>query len=222
MRLHYATGMIRHSLLAVLLIPGIAQAVICKTVDADGVVSYADVPAAECPQKVDLPDYSRYAPRLVPEAAAEDAGTAAAPPFTGYRSIDIVQPNAGGSVRNNEGKVPVSILLDPSLQPGHRVSLIVDGRPLSATFDGLAIELSGVQRGSHELQAVVADASGKRLIQSSPVQFTMRQASRLEPLRQQQDDGAQAGAEPQDEGPQQVSAEGDAPAVVETQSTVGE
>jgi hypothetical protein len=198
-----------------------AQAVICKTVDADGVVSYADVPAAECPQKVDLPDYSRYAPRLIPEAAAEDAAAPARERFTGYKSIDIVQPKPGGSVRNNEGKVPVSILLDPALQPGHRVGLIVDGRALSGTFDGLAIELSGVQRGTHELQAVISDASGKRLIQSSPVQFTMRQASRLEPLRQE---GGEAQPAPGDSaGQQQGTGEASGgPAVVETQPTAGE
>ena len=180
------------TLVAVLtLLPGLASAVICKTIDAEGQVSYADVPAAECPQPMKLPDYSRYAPRLIPGTATEAAppAEAGAARFTGYTSMTIVRPKPGDSVRNNEGKVTVAIVLEPELQPGHRVTLLVDDRPLSATFDSVAVELSGVQRGTHSLRAVVADASGKRLIESSPVDFTMRQASRLEPQRQ---DGAAA------------------------------
>ena len=72
----------------------------------------------------------------------------------------IVQPQAGGAVRNDDGRVPVFIALEPGLQRGHRVTLTIDGRPLSSTFDDLSIELSGVQRGSHELQAAISDATG--------------------------------------------------------------
>lgn len=158
-----------------------AFAVICKTMDADGVVSYAEVPATECPQEVKLPPYSRYSPRLLPETGAADPGAPGETRFTGYKSIRIERPKAGSSVRNDDGRVLVSIGLEPALQPGHRVTLLVDGRPLANTFDGLSIELSGVQRGDHSLRAAVADGTGKRLIESSPVDFTMRQASRLTP-----------------------------------------
>lgn len=208
--------MIKIVVAVVSLLPGLAFAVICKTIDAEGLVSYADVPAAECPQQVKLPDYSRYAPRLLPETAAEEAPAEAVPRFTGYKSIKIVSPEIGGSVRNNQGRVPVAIALEPELQAGHRVTLVVDDRPLSTTFDGLAIELSGVQRGSHTLRAAVSDATGKRLIESSAVDFTMRQASRLEPQRQPDADAAPG--EDQDaateDSPQPEPA---APAVVDTQ-----
>jgi hypothetical protein len=180
--------MIKALVALISLLPGLAFAVICKSIDADGVVSYSDVAAAECQQKVKLPEYSRYAPRVIEPAPADESAAGRAARFTGYKSIAIVRPKSGGSVRNNEGRVDVSITLEPALQDGHRVTLIVDGRPLSSSFDGLAIELNGVQRGDHKLLAVVSDGSGKRLIESSAVTFTMRQASRLE-SPSQPDDG---------------------------------
>ena len=210
--------MIKTVVAVVSLLPGLAFAVICKTIDAEGLVSYADVPAAECAQQVKLPDYSRYAPRLLPDTAAEAAPAEGVPRFTGYQSIRITQPEAGGSVRNNQGKVPVAIALEPELQAGHRVTLVVDDRPLSTTFDGLAIELSGVPRGSHRLRAAVSDEAGKRLIESSTVDFTMRQASRLEPQRQPDADGGPEPGEVQDDAAADSAApQPPPPAVVDTQ-----
>jgi hypothetical protein len=176
--------MIRHLFTALLLFPGVASAVICKSVDADGVVSYADVPAAECDNPVELPEYSRYTPRVVqslPDKNIADEDASPAPAFAGYERMEISEPASGGSVRNNEGKMTVVLALSPALQPDHRVSLTIDGQPISGRFDTLAIDLDGVERGQHRLQARVVDANGATLIQSAPVEFTMRQASRLIP-----------------------------------------
>jgi hypothetical protein len=178
--------MIRYLFAALLLVPAVASAVICKSVDADGVVSYAEVPAAECDNPVQLPEYSRYAPRI-PEPLPEPAGAAAtggtdeAAAFAGYESLSISEPADGGSVRNNEGKVTVVIALTPPLRPDHRVTLTIDGQPISGRFDSLAIDLDGVDRGQHRLKARVVDLGGGTLIESLPVEFTMRQASRLIP-----------------------------------------
>ncbi len=167
--------MIRHALLGLLLLPGVSFAVICKTVDAGGVVSYEDVAASQCPEPVKLPPESRYTPRPIeqPAASASEEKTES-DVFQGYRSIRIEQPAPDSSVRSNEGLVPVSIALEPALQAGHRVTLTLDGAVLSGSFDGLAIELSGVERGTHSLRAAIEDADGKRLIESQPVSFTLR------------------------------------------------
>jgi hypothetical protein len=170
--------MIKFIALTLILLPGFAQAVICKTVEPDGSVSYADVAASECPQEVKLPPYSSYAPRQVQSTPAQDGtarGTLA--PFVRYESIRIAQPAGGGTVRNNEGKVPVSIALVPPLQENHTITLYLDGNAVPGSFDGSAIDLSGVQRGSHTLKAAVFDASGRRLIESQATRFTMRQSS---------------------------------------------
>ena len=168
-----------------LLVPSLAFAVICKTVQPDGTVSYSDVPAAECQQPVDLPDYSRYAPRPI----QQHQWTRSSP--TGgslvrterYTSMAIVRPEPGGTVRDNEGRVDVSIALQPDLQPNHRVMLYLDGAPVGGGFEGTNIELNSVLRGTHSLRAAVLDPAGQRLIEAPAVRFTLRQASLLEPAR---------------------------------------
>ena len=175
-RLHYASSMIRLALIAFFLIPGMAHAVICKTVDADGVVGYTDVPARECKAPVKLPPNSTYEPRQLPASIpgkeAVEAGDKVG--FQGYQSMRIVQPEADGTVRSNEGKVPVTIALEPELHRGHRVAVFLDGKAVLGSFDGLAIELSGIERGTHSVRATVSDAKGKRLIESPTIQFTLR------------------------------------------------
>ncbi len=169
----------RTVLVLVTLFPAVTHAVICKSVDADGVVSYTDVPADECQQVLKLPDYSRYAPRPIqrPSNASGQNLPEQPEPFIGYQSIKIQQPEANGTVRSNEGIVPVSVALEPSLQPGHRIKLFLDGGAVSGEFDSPAIELNGVQRGTHNLRAVVSDANGRRLGDSPTVRFTLRQTT---------------------------------------------
>jgi len=164
-------------LFALLLLPGLAHAVICKSVDSEGVVSYTKVPVSECPEPVKLPAYSTFESHPIPpgtEGAGVDA-PAGEVSFKAYRSIRVLQPEADGVVRSNEGKVPVTIALEPALQQGHRVTLYMDAKKVQGDFDGLAIELSGIERGTHSVRANVSDGSGKLLIESPAVSFTLRQ-----------------------------------------------
>ena len=175
--LHYPSGMNRKILFALLLLPGLAHAVICKSVDSEGVVSYTKVPASECPEPVKLPAYSTFESRPIPpgtEGASVDPA-AGEVSFEGYKTIKILQPEADGVVRSNEGKVAVTIALEPALRQGHRVALHIDGKAVQGAFDGLAIELSGIERGTHSVRASVSDADGKLLIESPAVSFTLRQ-----------------------------------------------
>lgn len=167
----------KQALIALLLVPGMAHAVICKTVDADGVVSYTNVPATECQTPVKIWPFSIF--ESVPEPSSADVEGAgeqtSEPEFEGYQSIKIMQPEADGVVRSNEGKVSVVIGLEPVLQQGHRVVLHIDGNAVPGTFDGQSISLSGIERGTHGVRATVSDGSGKMLTQSPTVSFTLRQ-----------------------------------------------
>ena len=175
--LHYPSGMNKQIFLALMLLPGLTHAVICKSVDAEGVVSYTKVPASECPEPVKLPPDSTFGSRPVtPDTAGERIDPAASEAsFKGYRSIKVLQPEADGVVRSNEGKVPVTIALEPALQQGHRVALYIDGTRVEGSFAGMAIELSGIERGTHSVRSSVSDGNGKVLIESPAVTFTLRQ-----------------------------------------------
>ena len=180
--LHYANGMIKSLLLALLLVPALAQAVICKSVDAEGVVSYTDVPAGECGQEVKLPDYSRYAPRPIQRRSPGSAeATGSEMRFERYQTMSIVEPEQNGTVRSNDGQIAVAVDLQPDLQAGHKVVLLLDGRKVDGEFGSLNIQLSGVERGSHMLRAQVVDARGATLIASSSVRFTLRKLGLNDP-----------------------------------------
>jgi len=168
--------MIKQALIVLLALPGITHAVICKTVDAEGVVAYSDVPASECRDQVKLPASSTYEPRRLPRSQSTNSVSGAVQPTTTtrYQSIQIERPADKGTVRNNEGKVAISIGLEPPLQQGHSVTVYLDGKAIPGSFDGLAIELSGVDRGTHTLGAEVRNQRGQRLIESSTISFTLR------------------------------------------------
>ena len=143
----------------------------------DDVMKFQASTVALASEPVKLPAYSTFEslPVAVGADDAKDAADSEEDIFKGYQSINILQPEADGVVRSNEGKVPVAIKLEPGLQRGHRVALYIDGKAVEDGFDGLAIELSGVERGTHSIQAAVSDEKGKQLIKSASVSFTLRQ-----------------------------------------------
>jgi hypothetical protein len=153
----------------------VTYAVICKTVDAEGVVSYTELPADECRSPVSLPESSRYAPRPIPQRSPKANATATdrEESFSGYKAMTIVKPQSGAEIHSDQGKVPVAIALDPDLQPGHRINVFLDGALIPGRFDGLALELNGVDSGSHDVQVVVTDGGGGRLIDSAAVNFRL-------------------------------------------------
>jgi hypothetical protein len=163
----------RALLFFLLLLPGLAQAVICKTVGADGVVSFSDVPAADCPQGSRIPDYRQVAPQAERAGAVDTGVSARQVKFAGYDSIEIVSPEDGGTVRSNEGRVPVVVRLEPELQQSHFITAYVDGRAYKGRYGNGQMELTDVDPGTHELRIQVSDSKGVNLIDSKAISFTL-------------------------------------------------
>jgi len=162
-------------LFALLLLPGLAHSVVCKTVGEDGVASFTDVPASECPQGSRILDYSRPAP-VVEQAGNVDTGVSARQvEFAGYESIEIVSPEADGTVQHNSGNVPVSVKLDPGLQQSHFITAYLDGKAFRGRYGSSQVSLTRVDRGTHKMYVKVSDSKGKTLIKSDTISFTVRQ-----------------------------------------------
>lgn len=167
--------MIKLAFLVLLLVPAMAHAVVCKNIDADGVVVYTDVPAFKCEHPVKLPGYSRHKQRSAQPYGfgADQAATGNGVAFEGYLSIEIVKPEANELVSGNDGRVPLAIKLEPALQEGHRFGIYLDGALIPDSFGGLAIELTGIGPGMHHVRAAVFDARGRRLNDSAKVPFIL-------------------------------------------------
>jgi hypothetical protein len=119
--------------------------------------------------------------------AAALAGAVVSPPGLaqapgGYASVAIVQPANEETVHDNQGNVVVQVAVSPTLAPGDRIVLLLDGRQVSRQ-PGTTLALSGVERGTHTLQAQVVGAGVAPLAASQLVTFHMWQASRLFPSR---------------------------------------
>ncbi len=168
--------MSRYPLLLLLVLPWSTQAVICKSVDAKGGITYSDVPAGDCKHPVTLPEVSRYAPPPVgagAELPADNGTSDVEAAFTGYTEMRIEQPAANGTVRSNEGRVPVAVYLVPSLQQGHYLQLVLDGTPVGPPAATLGSTLTGVSPGVHSLGARIIDAQGRVLYSTASISFTL-------------------------------------------------
>ena len=96
--------------------------------------------------------------------------------------ISVVAPTDHQTVFSNQGKLTVK-LHRVDAPPGAGVRLVLDGTARPQVHRGNAIELHGINRGSHSVQAILVGADGSRLAASAPVRFYMWHASRLFPDR---------------------------------------
>ncbi|MEO5733238.1 MAG: hypothetical protein ABIN96_09300 [Rubrivivax sp.] len=93
----------------------------------------------------------------------------------------IQRPQAGQSLRDNRGNVTVQLALEDNaeLPRGFAFRLLLDGKPAAPDVPAKRIPLTGVDRGTHRLQALIVDGEGQVLTQSPTITFTLHRASRL-------------------------------------------
>ena len=97
-----------------------------------------------------------------------------------YGTLVIAQPQDQQTVFDNNGVVDVVVSISPPLRGGERVVLLVDGKA-AARQAGTAFRLTGVDRGTHSLQAQLVSGEGRLVISSAPVTFYLWHASRQFP-----------------------------------------
>ncbi len=167
--------------LALLAAPAFASQSVWKWVDEQGVTHYADRPVPGA-QRIDIAGTSRSGNEATTPAPSTFANQSPAN-FTGYRDFEIWKPAEQESVVNTGGAVDVRVRLEPSLQDGHSIYLYLDGRLVEGfPPNGLEYTLQDVPRGAHTLVAVIQDgSSGKRVQETAPVRFYVRQTSIAQP-----------------------------------------
>lgn len=113
---------------------------------------------------------------LIAAAALWFAATAAT-----AASIRITSPANEETIHDNSGNV--SIELQADLGGKQRVRLLLDGKPTMPDGVRTSINLQGIERGEHTLEAMVLDEDGSTAAASGPVTFFMWQASTNLPPR---------------------------------------
>lgn len=153
------------------------SATVYKWVDENGITHYSDQPH-ENAEKVQVAQPQTYKAPPV-KAPAQPAAQARA--SNTYQSCDIVQP-ASDQTFPNVDSVTTAVQVIPSPQGGDQLSVLLDGQRIAGfPPSGGSFTISPIDRGTHSLQALVQDATGKVLCQSANVTFTVLQPSILNP-----------------------------------------
>lgn len=135
-------------------------------INADGSREYGDEPPAnaqkaELPQLQTMPTKKKEKPTEKEKALPKKDTNA----FTGYNLLNILTPKQDEMIlASKAGNASVQLHVQPPLQPGHEVSLLLDGKEVQKGPQ-LYFELNNIFRGSHLVQAKIKH-QGKLLISS--------------------------------------------------------
>jgi len=152
-----------------------------KVIQPDGTVEFTDSPpAGEAAQRVEVAPLNTLPPLVSPRDAFDDQP--AAPAKAAYSEFRITSPKNDSSFWETSGNVNVDVSLAPSLRSGDKIEVLLDGRSVGGGRS-TAIALTAMDRGTHSVQAVIKDASGKVLARSNTVSFTLQKGSLLSPQR---------------------------------------
>jgi hypothetical protein len=167
-------------LFCLLPLPALGQIGIYKWEMPDGSIGYSDQPQEEGASPVELSPLQTYEAPVTPAPAAaageeEGEGEEEEPVFKGYEEVAVVEPANGATLRDNAGRVSVRLSVRPDMRPLHIIELIVNGRLLGSGRT-TTVTLSGVERGTHSVAAVIKDEEGQELARSATVTFHLHRA----------------------------------------------
>lgn len=179
-----------------------AQAQIYSWTDADGNRVFSDKPHPGA-ETIQLGPTNTVEPPPAPavressRSQSEGNDRQSAP----YRRMSITSPGNDEAIRSNEGDLTVRVAFDPPLSSSHLLRADVSGELSSQGIPGTgqaetSITLSNMDRGTHQISAVVVNARGEELQRSSPITVHLQRTSLLQPGRQGSGQAPQAPSAP--------------------------
>lgn len=136
------------------------------------------------PEPAERPEPEASEPRPAEDAAAEtsvDNDEAASPSDQeaqaeaqepAYRHLSIVEPADGEVASRLQGSITVELAMQPNLQDGDRIRILVDGEPHVRDSSGRRHLINGLAPGKHVLVAQI-HRDGEVVKESAPVRFQL-------------------------------------------------
>lgn len=84
-----------------------------------------------------------------------------------YDSLAITYPGNDQTIRSNPGDLEVRFNVSPAPKSGHRLQLVMDGQVYRTLKSAGPVQLTNVDRGTHNLNLQVVDEEGE-VIQEGP------------------------------------------------------
>ena len=151
-----------------LLLPFLASAGVYKLEGPDGRVLYSDRPISGAePIGIQI-DRGKEAAKVT----ASETETAAV--LGPYESFEIVVPEPNQTLRDAEGRVNLSLLVEPPLASDHRLRILLNGRPVEGDTRDTQVQLQGLTFGSHRVQVRIQDELDETVASSTSVDFHLR------------------------------------------------
>lgn len=166
----------RASLLLLVLLTGLVQAAVYKTITESGEVIYSDTPTSNA-ERMRLPELPTYTPPPLPKSIASPAKQPVKKSL--YKSMVISEPEDQATLRDNQGLVQISIKLDPPLmtQLGHKIQYFLDDNPHGSPVGNVVVGFSNIDRGTHTVSAYVIDQDDNPVMSSPAVTFHLHRES---------------------------------------------
>lgn len=166
-------------LLSTLMITTASGAPAWTWVDDNGQVHFSDrpVPGARQVELAGAQGFGAAASRSSSPTTTSPPTASRASAQSVYRSIEVTSPTEQQTLWNIGTVLAVQLQLEPQLQPGHRVDLILDGARQNLNTASTRLTLNNVYRGTHALQAVVIDDAGSEVMRSPTRNFVVQQNS---------------------------------------------
>ncbi len=165
------------------MIATMADAAIYKKVDADGNVSYSDIPdkTAEVVTVKPLTTVAALSADKIAQTLNESpaqtptqtqAQTAAPSKVQDY-SLTIVSPQADQTFQRMVDAISASVAVQPELRNGDHVQLAVDGQK---PVDGMSLQIpeGQLERGEHTLKAKIISGKGQLLVEKAVSFFVLQ------------------------------------------------
>ena len=156
-----------------------AEAAVYKKVDADGNVSFSDVPdkSAQIVNVTPISTIPAMSPDLINKTLGKtDTPTAVAVDMSNY-VLTINSPTPEQTFNRAEDAFAANVTVKPELRDGDKLVLLVDGKPpANAKQENPTVHTAEMDRGSHQFEARIVSARGK-ILTSKSVTFFVQQAS---------------------------------------------
>lgn len=141
--------------------------VLYKKVDKDGKVTYTDKPSDDA-EAVTVKSNRNVVstPRISPSTQNKSDDSEDESEIS-YDIFAIDSPTNDEGVRANDGSVNIVIGISPQIQPNHSIRLHLDGTQVGQDQKIPYFYLTNVDRGTHELVAMVINDETQEIVQTS-------------------------------------------------------
>ena len=158
------------------------QAEIYRTTDETGAVIYTDQPGQGA-EVVKLPGVTTFSGTSIPTNNRQADSTQDQGEFTKYTSFAISNPANDATIRENSGRVEVSLSLTPELDETDSIVYELSGKQFKVK--GTSHVFNNVDRGTHTLKAHIVDDKGNIVAPVVSTTFHLKRVSTLSKPRAQ-------------------------------------